>query len=386
MRYIDFGSCTYNEMIRKPVLPREGATMSESFMWQSFGRQQVYFGVNDLAERLHHVVKDLGLNRVLLINGIDNASARSHVNALVHAMVVASIDEVRQHVPLDRAAQAVATANQAKADGLLAVGGGSTIGLAKIVALETGLPIIAVPTTYAGSEATPVWGRTENGVKTTGLESQVLPRVVLYAPELTHTLPRALTVASAGNSLAHCVEALWAPGRNPITTAIALEGVSVLSEGLRLFASAPSEHEGRAELQTGAYLGGAAFAVAGSGLHHKLCHVLGGRFDLPHAEMHTVLLPYVLSLNLSVSLTVYGGLGRALGASDPLEGLLLLYEQVGMPRSLGDIGLYEEDLPAAVEAASSRLPIENPVTVDAHVLSAILRAAIRGDDPRNLRG
>lgn len=355
-------------------------------MWQSFGRQRVHFGVVDLGGTVDDALKEAGISRLLRINGIDDASVGSIVEGLAKDLVVSHIDEVRQHVPLALAGQAVEIALRSHADGVLAVGGGSTIGLAKIVALETGLPIVAVPTTYAGSEATPVWGRTEGGVKTTGVATQVLPRVVLYAPALTTTLPRSLTIASAGNSLAHCVEAFWAPGANPITTVIALEGISVLSSGLDGFVSAPDALQGRALLQRGAYLGGSAFAVAGSGLHHKLCHVLGGRFDLPHAETHTILLPYVLAFNLGADLEVYVRLSSALGVDDPLEGLMSLYERVGMPSRLSDIGLSEADLAVAVDAASARLPIGNPVPVDIVALTRILRAAIRGDDPRELRG
>ncbi|MGC8481105.1 MAG: maleylacetate reductase, partial [Acidimicrobiales bacterium] len=360
--------------------------LGESFMWQSFGRQQVHFGVVDLGAAVDDAVKEAGISRLLRINGIGDPSADSLVDALAKDFVVAHIDEVRQHVPLALAEQAVELASRSQVDGVLAVGGGSTIGLAKIVALETGIPIVAVPTTYAGSEATPVWGRTEGGVKTTGVASQVLPQVVLYAPALTSTLPPSLTIASAGNSLAHCVEALWAPGANPITTVIALEGVGVLSLGLDGFMSVPDALQGRALLQRGAYLGGSAFAVAGSGLHHKLCHVLGGRFDLPHAETHTILLPYVLAFNLGADLDVYARLSSAFGADDPLEGLMSLYGRVGMPSRLSDIGLREEDLAVAVDAASARLPIGNPVPVDIVALTRILRAAIHGDDPRELRG
>ena len=172
---------------------------------------------------------------------------------------------------------------------MLAIGGGSTVGAAKAVAMTARLPIVAVPTTYAGSEITPIWGLTEEGHKKTGVDPVVLPRVVIYDPTLTATLPPDLAAASGFNALAHAVEAMWAPGRNPVSTAVAAEAVERLASGLRT--------GDPAELLCGAWLGSSAFAVAGSGLHHKLCHVLGGTFGLPHARTHAVVLPHVLAFN-----------------------------------------------------------------------------------------
>ena len=190
----------------------------------------------------------------------------------------------------------------AGADAVLAIGGGSTTGVAKAVALTTRLPVVAVPTTYSGSEVTPTWGLTEDGRKTTGVDVAVLPRTVVYDPELTVSLPAGLAVASGLNAMAHCVEAMWAPRRNPVSTVVAEEGVRSLATGLSAVGTDTVGTDGgglpaATDLLRGAYLGGTAFAGAGSGLHHKLCHVLGGAFDLPHAPTHAVVLPHVLAFN-----------------------------------------------------------------------------------------
>ena len=207
---------------------------------------------------------------------------------------MARFDGVRPHVPVEVAAAAVAAAREAGADVLLSVGGGSTTGTAKAVALASGLPILAVPTTYAGSEMTPVWGSTEAGRKTTGRDLAVLPKVVVYDPELTLSLPAWITAASGMNAIAHCVEAPYAPGRNPVTTQLAWRGSGRRRRRCRRWSSA-RDVAARAGALYGAYLAGSAFAVAGSGLHHKICHALGGAFDLPHAETHSVVLPHVVA-------------------------------------------------------------------------------------------
>lgn len=198
--------------------------------------------------------------------------------------------EVAMHVPIEVAERARKAADGH--DVLVSVGGGSTTGLAKAVALTTGLPIVAVPTTFAGSEATNVWGLTENGRKTTGSDPRVLPRTVLYDAALTLTLPAELAAASGLNALAHCVDSMWAPRADPINLALALEGIRALRDGLRR-----PDLDGREQTVYGAHLAAVAFASAGSGLHHKICHVLGGMFNLPHAQTHATVLPYVMALN-----------------------------------------------------------------------------------------
>ena len=195
------------------------------------------------------------------------------------------------HVPVEVAERARAVARDHDADVVVCVGGGSTTGLAKAVALTTGLPIIAVPTTYAGSEATDVWGLTEAGRKTTGVDRRVLPGRSSTTRALMLGLPVATSVASGLNAVAHCVDSMWAPRTDPIDQALALEGIRAVAAGLPRVVTDPSGLGGREQTLYGAYLSAVAFASAGSGLHHKICHVLGGMFNLPHAETHAVVLP-----------------------------------------------------------------------------------------------
>jgi alcohol dehydrogenase class IV len=276
--------------------------------------------------------------------------------------------EVAMHVPAEVAERARKAADGH--DVLVSVGGGSTTGLAKAVALTTGLPIVAVPTTFAGSEATNVWGLTENGHKTTGADDRVLPRTIVYDATLTLSLPGELAVASGLNALAHCVDSMWAPRADPINRVLALEGIRALRAGLPR-----DDLDGREQTLYGAYLAAAAFASAGSGLHHKICHVLGGMYNLPHAQTHAVVLPHVVALNGPHAGT---GLTEAFGDGG-LRGLLA---QVGAPRALRDYGLRETDIPAAVIAILRVVPPGNPVPVTAGNLSDLLHRAWAGEEPQ----
>ncbi|WP_433796806.1 maleylacetate reductase [Actinoplanes sp. CA-252034] len=286
--------------------------------------------------------------------------------------------DVVMHVPVDVAERARAFTADSDADVLVSIGGGSATGLAKAIALTTGLPIVAVPTTYAGSEATDVWGLTEDGRKTTGADRRVLPRTIVYDAGLTLSLPVRLSVASGLNAVAHCVDSMWAPRADPINQALALAGIRALSGGLPRIVSRPSDPEGREQTLYGAHLAAVAFASAGSGLHHKICHVLGGMFDLPHAQTHAVVLPYVMELN---GVAVSALLAEAFGP----DGLHGLRERIGAPRALRDFGFRESDIPAAVAAILAVVPPGNPVAVTAGDLTDLLRRAWAGEptgDPR----
>ena len=238
-------------------------------------------------------VARLGGTRVFLI--VDQA-ATTYGNAIEAALgdrLAARWNEAIQHVPAELAERALAAATSAQADILVCVGGGSATGLAKIIALDTRLPIVAVPTTYAGSEMTPIYGSTGDRHKRVGRDLVVLPRTVVYDPNLTLTLPSKVTGPSAFNAIAHSVEALWMPAANPITSAIAIEGVRAIAASLATVMHDPTNVEARGALQYGACLAGMSLAQTGTGLHHKLCHVLGGTFNLIHADTHSVILPQV---------------------------------------------------------------------------------------------
>ena len=297
---------------------------------------------------------------------------------------MARFDGVRPHVPVEVAAAAVDAAREADADLLLSVGGGSTTGTAKAVALASGLPILAVPTTYAGSEMTPVWGSTEAGRKTTGRDLAVLPKVVVYDPELTVSLPARVTAASGMNAIAHCVEAPYAPGRNPVTTQLALEGIRATAAALPLVVERPEDVEARAGALYGAYLAGSAFAVAGSGLHHKICHALGGAFDLPHAETHSIVLPHVVAFQQPAAAAAMDAVAAALGAGPGTAATALfgLAAALGLPLALREVGMPADGIDQVVEQIVAATPADNPRPVDAAAVRGILLAAYEGRRPR----
>ncbi len=338
---------------------------------------RVVFGAGALAE-LAAEVELLGGERVLVVDGLFDRGLRERVEADLGARHLATIDEVAQHVPTELASGALAQARELGADCLVAVGGGSAVGVAKAVAKETGLPILAVPTTYAGSEMTPIWGITAAAQKTTGRDLRVLPRTVIYDPELTLTLPPLVAAASGMNAIAHCVEALWTPAANPVTDAVAGEGIALLAAGLRAAQHEPRDIEARAQALRGAWLGGTALAVGGTGLHHKICHVLGGSFGLPHAEVHAAVLPWVVELYREAAPAALARVAGALGCEDAVAGLHKLAADLGLAAGLADLGLREADLDLAAELAAAVAP-EVPAPVSRAQIQALLARAMVGE-------
>jgi alcohol dehydrogenase class IV len=361
---------------------------------------RVVFGAGVARRELRAEADRLEAQRVLLVATESEEPLARELAAPLGERVVAVFTSVRPHVPIQVAEAARALAASVRADAVLSVGGGSTTGTAKAIALTTGLPIIAVPTTYAGSEVTPVWGLTESSAsgtrigtedsrKTTGVDHRVLPRTVVYDPELTVTLPADLSAASGLNALAHCVEAFWAPRRNPISSLAAEEGIRALATGLPAVHSDPADLAARSDLLYGAYLAGSAFAVAGSGLHHKICHALGGAFNLPHAQTHAIVLPEVLAFNAPAAPDAARRIGRALGAglpdntgdTDPVRALRELSAQLGIPRGLRELGLREDQIDEIVELVAPAVPVDNPRKADRAALREIIHAAWAGSVP-----
>jgi alcohol dehydrogenase class IV len=339
--------------------------------------QRVHFAAGEAADAVAEEVRRLEGSRVMAV-----ASHAARAEPVLAGVPVAVLHtEVVRHVPVEVAERARAVAREHDVDVLVSVGGGSTTGLAKAVALTTGLPIVAVPTTYAGSEATDVWGLTDGGRKTTGVDRRVLPRAVVYDAHLILGLPVAASVASGLNALAHCVDAMWGPRADPIDQALALEGIRALDAGLPRVVDDPLELGGRDQTLYGAYLSAVAFASAGSGLHHKICHVLGGMFDLPHAETHAVVLPHVLALNAPAVPDLDARMAAAFGSHTALAGLQRLRGDVDAPRSLRALGLAEADLMTAVGPILEAAPPSNPVPVTAPDIEALLLAAYDGTDP-----
>ncbi|MER6443050.1 MULTISPECIES: maleylacetate reductase [unclassified Streptomyces] len=323
----------------------------------------------------------LGLHRALVVCGSrGEATARAVADAL-GGQCAGVHPEARMHVPAEVAARAVEVAREMRADGCVAVGGGSAIGLGKAIALRTGLPLIAVPTTYSGSEMTPVWGLTEDGAKRTGRDLGVQPRSVVYDPELTLGLPVPLSVTSGINALAHAVEALYAPDASPLVALMATEGVRAMTAALPAVAAAPGDLDARGRALYGAWLCGACLGTSTMGLHHKLCHVLGGTFGLPHAETHTVVLPYVLAYNAAAAPRAVATLSRVLGTDDVPRALREFARSLDAPSTLAELGLREADLAVAAAQAAGQAP-PNPREVTAHGVLGLLTAAYEGWEPR----
>ncbi|SDL29692.1 maleylacetate reductase [Nonomuraea jiangxiensis] len=342
--------------------------------------QRVVFAPGDAPAAVAGEVARLGVRRVMVIA----APAESALADAVSAEVPVAVrhDEVVMHVPVEVAERARAAAAGARADALLCVGGGSTTGLAKAVAMtgspKAGLPIIAVPTTYAGSEATNVWGLTQGETKTTGVDDLVLPRSIVYDASLMLTLPVEMSVASGLNAMAHCVDSMWGPRADPIDQALAAEGIHALSRGLPAVVADPAGIEGREQTLYGAYLAAVAFASAGSGMHHKICHVLGGMFNLPHAQTHAVVLPHVLAFNAPHAPGAERRIARALGTPRAPEGLADLYAALHAPAALKDYGMPEDGIARAVAPIRAAIPAGNPAPVTEENLTALLRAAWEG--------
>jgi maleylacetate reductase len=325
-------------------------------------------------------VERLAAQRVLLVVDVSQGAVADRIAEQLGDRVVARIDETVMHVPVDVARAAVDTAKASAADAVVSVGGGSATGLAKAVALETALPILAVPTTYAGSEMTPIWGLTEDNRKTTGRDPRVLPRVVVYDPELTVSLPAPVSAASGMNAIAHCVEGLYAPGASPVTTLLAAEGIRALADALPKVVADGSDINARSEALYGAWLAGWTLGTAGMGVHHKVCHVLGGTFDLPHAQTHAAVLPYAAAFNADHASAAMARTATALGANEAPGGLWDLARAIGAPTSLTELGFSIEQVDEAA-ALVVAAPPANPRPVDLAGIRELLRAACAGTRP-----
>jgi len=324
-------------------------------------------------------VDRLGRRRVLLVAG---ARQREHADELATALgpkVAGRVHEVAPHVPAPDAARTAAMAHELAADLLVCIGGGSATGLAKAVALRTGLPILAVATTYAGSEASPIWGVTEHGRKVTGRDRAALPVVAVYDPELTLSLPPDVSAASGMNALAHLVEGLYAPDASPVTLLLAEEGVRALVDALPRVVAAPADPAARADALYGAWLAGSVLGTVTMGLHHKVCHVLGGTYDLPHAGTHSAVLPFVAAFNARSAPDAMARLRRALGtAAEPARGLHELAAGIGAPTSLAAVGFDAERIDEAARLVAAQRPV-NPRDVDEPAVRELLRAAHAGE-------
>lgn len=346
---------------------------------------RVVFGAGAL-EKVPEEIERLGASRALLVASGSGRRAVETLTARLGDRCAGAFEAAVQHVPIETARAARAEAAERRADVLVAIGGGSAVGVAKAVALETGLPIVAVPTTYSGSEMTPIYGITSDGRKRTGRDARVQPRTVVYDPLLTLGLPPSVSGPSGMNGIAHAVEALYAAGANPITSLLAEEAIGTLARSLPVVVDDPGDLEGRSDALYGACLAGYVLAIAGTAIHHRICHVLGGSYGLAHAETHAVVLPYVVAYNSAAAADAVARVGRTLGGtSDPAGALQDLGRRLRAPQSLAALGLSESSLDEAARL-SAESPPANPRPVDAASLRQLLDDAYHGRRPRTARG
>jgi len=331
-------------------------------------------------ERLPEEVARLSLQRVLVVSTPGQQALGQRVTDLLGDRTVGLHAQARMHVPAPVAATAVHHAQETRADGVVTVGGGSAVGLGKIIARDTGLPMLAIPTTYAGSEMTPIWGLTEDGVKTTGRDLNVLAKCVIYDPTLTVGLPAAVSATSGMNAMAHAVEALYAVDANPIATTMAEQCIAALGRSLPRVIANPTDIDARAEALYGAWLAGAVLGLVSIALHHKLCHTLGGTFDLPHAGVHTVVLPHAAAYNASAAPEAMAAISAALGSANAAGGLFDLAQSIGAPTTLKALGMKEADLDRAADLAVTK-PYSNPAPVERDRVRALLENAYHGRRP-----
>ncbi|CAE6725027.1 maleylacetate reductase [Paraburkholderia aspalathi] len=350
----------------------------ESFVYNGLP-SRVIFGVGSL-DQLDREIGLLGATRAIVLSTPQQRAQAEALAASLGSLAAGVYAEAVMHVPIETARAARDFATQVGADCAIAIGGGSTTGLGKAIALETSLPIIAIPTTYAGSEMTPIYGLTEDGIKKTGRDLRVLPRTVIYDPSLTTSLPPALSLTSGINAIAHAAEGLYAQDTNPIIALMAEEGIRALGQGLPRVMLKPDDLAARGDCLYGAWLCGAVLGSVGMALHHKLCHTLGGTFNLPHAETHTIVLPHVLAYNREAAPGAMKRIAHALHADDAAQGVFDLARDNGAPTALKDIGVSASDLDLALDLALKN-PYWNPRPVERTPLRALLEAAFEGRRP-----
>lgn len=345
--------------------------------------QRVLFGRGRLAT-LREELQRLGRARTVVLSTPQQATQADALLQALGSIGAGLFSGARMHVPVETVDTAQDYLHTCQADSVVAFGGGSTIGLAKALALRAGgsLPIVAVPTTYAGSEMTPIFGITEKGLKTTGRDANVLPVTVLYDPDLTLELPLGISLFSGVNAIAHAAEALYAQDRSPISDLMAGEGIRSLVQGMPKLRLDLRDTASRSECLYGAWLCGTVLGQVTMGLHHKLCHTLGGTLDLPHAETHTIMLPHSLAYNYRAAPEAMRRIESAMGSQHAATGLYEFVATLGLPTGLRDIGMQERDIERVCDVAMTQ-PYRNPREIERDAIMRLLRRAWEGGTPND---
>ncbi|AMO76104.1 maleylacetate reductase [Pseudomonas citronellolis] len=340
---------------------------------------RVIFGFGTLAQ-VSDEIRALGCSRALVLTTPFQRTSGEALVTQLGELAVGLYDNATMHTPVEVTRDALAVVKSSGADCVVALGGGSTIGLGKAIALNTDLPQIVIPTTYAGSEATPIIGQTENGLKTTQRTLKVLPEVIIYDVDLTLSLSAQMTVTSGMNAIAHAVEALYSKDANPLISMLAEQGIAAIGRAIPRIHANAQDKEARSDALFGAWACGVCLGAVGMSIHHKLCHTLGGSFDLPHAETHTVVLPHATAYNAKAAPDAMARIARALGVGNAAQGLFDLADKHGAATRLADIGMKEGDLARAVEIACSS-PYWNPRPIEPAAIRELLENAFNGTRP-----
>jgi maleylacetate reductase len=339
---------------------------------------RVIFGRGTLAQVRDEAAR-LG-RRVLVVSTPEQTNSAADLAARLGDLHVATFSGATMHTPVEVTERAMAVVVDNRIDTVVALGGGSTIGLGKAIALRTDMPQLVIPTTYAGSEMTRIIGQTEAGVKTTQVTAKVLPETVIYDVDLTLTLPPLMSVTSGLNAMAHAVEALYATNRNPVIDMIAESGIAAMYRGLPAVTLNPTDPQARSDALYGAWLCAICLGATSVALHHKLCHVLGGSFNLPHAETHAIVLPHALAYNAPVVRDAVAAIKRALGGDGIAGKLYDVAANAGAPTALKDLGMPESGIDKATEIALAN-PYANPRPIDPIILRRLIANAWSGVRP-----
>lgn len=324
-------------------------------------------------------LKKAGKSRAVVLSTPHQKADAQKLAESLAGLAVGVFPGAAMHTPVDVTEQAMKVVADTRADCVISLGGGSTTGLGKAIAYRTDLLQLVIPTTYAGSEVTDILGQTGDGKKTTVRDAKILPEIVIYDPALTLGLPVPMSVTSGLNAMAHAVEGLYAEDRNPISSLMAIEGLKAFATSLPEVVREPRSLEPRSRALYGAWLCGTVLGAVGMSLHHKICHVLGGSFDMPHAETHAVMLPHTAAFNAAAAREQLAPaaeiFGRSLGG-----GLWDFAKSLGAPLTLKELGLAEGDLDRAAEIAVQN-PYYNPRPIDRGSIRALLQAAWEGRRP-----
>jgi len=340
---------------------------------------RVVFGRGTLS-RAPEEVERLDATRALVLTTPQQEAEGRKLGAALRSLFAGVYSGAKMHTPTDVTEHALKVMTDCGADCVVSLGGGSTTGLGKAIALRTGVNQLCIPTTYAGSEMTPILGETKDGLKTTVRTPNVLPEAVIYDVDLTMSLPQALAATSGINAIAHAVEALYAENKNPVTSLMAEEGIRMLASALPVIMAKPDDIDARSKALYGAWLCGACLGAVGMALHHKLCHTLGGTFDLPHAETHSIVLPHAMAYNAPAVPEAAAKIATALGAADAAQGLYDLARRLNTKLALKDIGMPRDGIDKAADLAVSNT-YSNPRTLERSAIRDLIARAWTGDAP-----